>query len=237
MTIYPRGIKTTNKIGEVLKCSGALILKWRKESAFQALVQDLEIRFVTHVLTNLKDKTFFDTLYHESYWEPYAWGDIAGQIFYLELMNFLNIDKILGKPQDKLRKQLSYARQLSLSELNYKPSSIDLPLSDNPYFFDIYQTLAFDLARSAGEASLSRRKIRGKKPYAKARLRVPEALRADIRRNPREWLTLYLENLEEFITADRPKEEILMWVKAIKQSINILYPQKAGMDRDEGTPV
>ena len=74
MLLFPRGIKTADKLAKEVGSSGGTLRNWMIEERFKALVQDLEKQFAAYILQNLGNKTFFDELY-ASHDEIESWSD------------------------------------------------------------------------------------------------------------------------------------------------------------------
>jgi hypothetical protein len=235
MTIYPRGVRTTEKIGAFFGSSGDLVRKWRGEPAFQSFVQSLEIRFAQHVLTNLKDETFLRTLYHSSS-EPFIWSNNSLLVFHHELINFLNpfLKERFGKTfEQKHKKAFLHLRKETISLLGYKPFRIELPNSSGPINF--WYFMAFDLAMSAWVTMRSPLGKGHKKTYTygKARFYSAEGYRNFVKETFDELISTLTNDLEEDILAERPKDELLESVRAIREVINIISREKTGKKLDE----
>jgi hypothetical protein len=74
MLLFPRGIKTADKLAKEVGSSGGTLRNWMIEDRFKALVKDLESQFAAYILQNLGDKTFFEEIY-ASHDEIESWSD------------------------------------------------------------------------------------------------------------------------------------------------------------------
>ena len=74
MLLFPRGVKTADKLAKKVGSSGGTLRNWMIEERFKALVRDLEKQFAVYILQNLNDKTFFKALY-ASHDEIESWSD------------------------------------------------------------------------------------------------------------------------------------------------------------------
>ena len=74
MLLFPRGIKTADKLAKEVGSSGGTLRNWMIEDRFKALVKDLEGQFAVYILENINEKTFFQKLY-KSHDEIESWSD------------------------------------------------------------------------------------------------------------------------------------------------------------------
>ena len=63
MLLFPRGIKTADKLAKEVGSSGGTVRNWMIEDRFKALVKNLEEQFAAYILENLNDKIFFQKVY------------------------------------------------------------------------------------------------------------------------------------------------------------------------------
>ena len=97
MLLFPRGIKTADKLAKEVGSSGGTLRNWMIEERFKALVNDLERKFAAYVLQNLNDKIFFKALY-ASHDEIESWSDGVLRTLIFNIDNEVGVGDSLDLP-------------------------------------------------------------------------------------------------------------------------------------------
>jgi hypothetical protein len=209
MTIYPRGLRTTEKVGSYVKASSALIRKWRRESRFQAQVQKFEIQFALYVLANLSDDDFLLSLYKSDH-EPIVWSDRTLLVFSAEILNALGISTDKDDVVTDLRKAMQ----------RHVEGYVPFEVTEDQAATGLHESMLYDLARGAIEASLTKPKGRGRKPYDTVRYRTAEDVKKLIDKNPSRFgivgVESALELIEDGLITGMDRNQILEYVRSAK---------------------
>jgi hypothetical protein len=233
MTIYPRGLRTTDKVGSYVKASSALIRKWRREPRFQAQVQEFEVQFARYVLGNLNNDDFLLSLYKSDH-EPAAWSDSVLLIFFAEIGNALGA--LEGKESaEKERIIADYRAAISHVE-GFVPFEVTATLPEDPEDLGLYESMLYDLAGSAILArGTSRPGKRGRKPYSAVRYRTAEIAREVFYERPVATLASVLELIEHNVINNVGKDEVLRCVKIARDLADKELSGERGEERISST--
>ena len=123
MLLFPRGIKTADKLAKEVGSSGGTLRNWMIEERFQALVKDLEKQFAAYILQNLGDKTFFNALY-ASHDEIESWSDGVLRTLIFNIDNEVGVGDSLDH---SLGNRLLKAKGFEQADVSDRPDAAEIP--------------------------------------------------------------------------------------------------------------